>query len=83
MPQDLFEAIAHANKVLDWFENLTTEDIPPEWMWPFSDEITIWFDDIKQKKADEISAGDTGDTVAPMEKNEHPMADKLRALRGK
>lgn len=50
-------AISHAYKILDWFENLLEEEIPPEWMWPFDDELEDWFDKIKRDREDKHSSG--------------------------
>lgn len=47
MPVDLLRAIEHANKILDWHENLMEDDIPPEWKWPFDEELKEWFEEIK------------------------------------
>lgn len=68
MPLDLVRAIAHANKILDWHENLKTEDIPPEWMWPFDKELKEWFDEIKREQANPEPAN--ADTTVPMMQNE-------------
>lgn len=32
-------AVAHAVTVLQWREKALPEEIPPEWMWPFPDEL--------------------------------------------
>lgn len=76
IPWDLAEAISHAHKVLDWYGNLQEEDIPPEWMWPFVEEINDWFQDVKAKRG---VAGDDRDVVE-MTKNEDP---RIAALRGR
>jgi hypothetical protein len=59
---------------LDWYSNLQEEDIPPEWMWPFSDEVNEWFGDVKAKKA---SPGDDREQTNLL-KNEDPRIAKLR-----
>lgn len=48
--------------------------MPPEWMWPFPDELENWFGDVKAKRP---SPGDDRDVVA-MTKNEDPRIAKLR-----
>lgn len=69
VPVDLLRAISHADKILDWHENLMEKDIPPEYMWPFDDALTEWFEDIK---AAHESGGDQPDdrTVVPLVSNE-------------
>lgn len=45
------------------------DDIPPEWMWPFDEEISKWFDELKEEKAN--SSGRTEQlTEVPMMENE-------------
>lgn len=69
MPLDLLRAISHANKILDWHENLMEEDIPPEWMWPFDKALDEWFDDIKAAHAQGGSQRDDREVV-PMMSND-------------
>jgi hypothetical protein len=39
-------AISHALSILHWQENLTSEDMPPEWMWPLNDSLDEWFEEV-------------------------------------
>lgn len=55
MPADLMRAIAHANRVLDWMDNLAEEEMPPEWMWPFDEEINSHLDQVMQDRKDKYS----------------------------
>lgn len=68
-PADLLRAIYHANKILDWYENLTEDDIPPEWMWPFETALDEWF---KERKAEKATGSEASDdrTVVPLMENE-------------
>lgn len=68
MPVDLLRAISHANKILDWHENLVEKEIPPEWMWPFDKAISEWFDDVKQAR-EHPEEVDTREIV-PLTRNE-------------
>jgi hypothetical protein len=43
-------AISHAQTILSWQDNLLSEDMPPEWMWPLSDELEGWFEDVKKRQ---------------------------------
>lgn len=69
VPVDLLRAIGHANKILSWYENMSDDDIPPEWMWVFDELLEEWFDDIRKART-----SDTGPTVkhteVPMMENE-------------
>lgn len=71
MPADLVVAVQHAYRILSWQENLTDEEIPPEWMWPLEWELERWFDEVKFKREERYGRTDRGDTVAPMMANEY------------
>lgn len=75
MPADLLHAIEHANRVLDWQENLSSEEMPPEWMWPLDDEIVQWMDRVVEERKERFGGGgssrDDDDSGGPMMKNEY------------
>ncbi len=52
--------------MLDWYENLQKDEIPPEWMWPFDDELEVHFDQVEEDRKNRTSSGsqtanDSGD----------------------
>lgn len=65
-------AIAHAQRVLDWLDNLPRAETPPEWMWPFDDELQIWFDEVEEERNRKFGrqGNDDSDEVVPMMSNE-------------
>jgi hypothetical protein len=65
-------AIEHAHRILDWQQNLQLEEIPPVWMWPFEEELEIWFDEVEEKRKDKYGGGggDSSDESVPMMSNE-------------
>ena len=63
---DLLRAISHANKILDWHENMVEDDIPPEWMWTFDEALNEWFEDLKASRANPTPEH----TEVPMMENE-------------
>ena len=71
-------AISHAQIVLSWQENLPGEEMPPEWMWPFEDEIKDWFDQVQaaRKNGWDPPGRTDGDEERPMAQNE--LARNLR-----
>lgn len=68
VPVDLLRAISHANKILDWHENLSSDEIPPEWMWPFDKRLSEHFDEIKEARNNPEAVDDR--EVVPMMTNE-------------
>jgi hypothetical protein len=71
------ETISHAHRVLDWYENLASDDMPEEWMWPFSECLNEWFDEVRARKGIDDDPDDDREKV-PMIKNEDPRLLKLR-----
>ena len=56
-------AVQFAGRILEWQENLTEEEMPPQWMWCFEDELEPWFDEIfRARKSD---SGGSGGEEAP------------------
>lgn len=70
MPADLLRAITHAFKILSWYENLEEEEIPPEWMWPFDDELKLWFEEMAEARKAKYNGSGSGDTEVPLMENE-------------
>lgn len=60
---EIIAAIQHANTILTWHENLPEEEMPPEWMWPFPDELEEHFAEVKwaRKQKYNGSGGDDDD----------------------
>ena len=49
---DLMTAVQHANVVLGWRENMSPDEVPPEWMWPYTEPLTEWFEAVEcERKA--------------------------------
>lgn len=62
----------HANLVIDWQDNLAREEMPPRWMWPFVDELEIWFEEVEEQRKAKYGSNnsDSTDTDSPMMENE-------------
>lgn len=61
MPADLLHAIEHANRVLDWQENLSTEEMPPEWMWTLDEEVVTWMEQVNEDRKERYGGGSSRD----------------------
>lgn len=55
--------------MLEWYENLTDDEIPPQWMWPFSDELERWFAQVQADR--EARFGGGGDNSGHEIRNEY------------
>jgi hypothetical protein len=41
--------------VLSWSENCGRDEMPPQWMWPFTKEIDQWFDNVEADRETNMS----------------------------
>ncbi len=56
-PAELMVALQHADHILSWYENISTEEIPPTWMWPFPDELDEWFEEVALARKQKYGGG--------------------------
>lgn len=40
--------------VLSWYEHLSTDEIPPRWMWPFPSELEKWFEQVEEARREGV-----------------------------
>jgi hypothetical protein len=72
VPVDLVSSIAHALKVLSWYENLPKHEIPPEWMWHLDHELEDWWQEVEYLREQKYSnGGSADDEPVVMERNEY------------
>lgn len=66
-------AVNHALRILEWQENLSEDEMPPEWMWPIEDALTSWFEKVKEDREKKYGSKSTssGDESAAMMQNEY------------
>lgn len=50
-------AVAHADHILQLQENLDRDEMPPEWMWPFTDEMNEHIDRVQADRRNRYSSG--------------------------
>lgn len=63
-------AIAHAHRILDWQENLQSEEMPPEWMWPFDEDLELWFEEVDRNRKEKYG-GNADSSSEEMLENEY------------
>ncbi len=46
--------------------------MPPAWMWPYEDELEIWFENVEEQRKEKYGGGGSTaeDTDAPLMRNE-------------
>jgi len=59
--------VSHAYRILHWQENLVGDEMPPEWMWPLSDELEDWFADVEVKRKAKYGGGGADEFEDPPE----------------
>lgn len=58
----MLQAVAHAERIIGWYDTLDRDEIPPEWMWPFPKELVRWFDQVREDRKERYGAnGDSSD----------------------
>lgn len=57
MTWDLCLAIEHALRICSWQENLMPEDMPPNWMLPFEDQLKIHFEEVDRRREEKYGTG--------------------------
>jgi hypothetical protein len=43
--------------VISWQENLLEGEMPPDWMWPYQDELEVWFEEVDRKRKEKNNPG--------------------------
>ncbi len=69
--------------VLDWSENLTGAEMPPEWMWPFADEVEEWLEDVMAQRENRYGGGGDEDEEVPLTDNEDETVVELLKRSGR
>jgi hypothetical protein len=67
VPVDLVRAVNHAYTILSWQENLTSEEVPPEWMWSLDDELEEWFEEVAAARKARFGGGASSNGSEPDE----------------
>lgn len=68
---DLMTAVNHCRTVHGWEDNLSGEEMPPRWMWPFPEELSEWFEEVQmaRDKKYNINSNSDDDSGSDMAKN--------------
>ena len=76
-------AIEHALTILSWHENLSPEEVPPEYLWEDSEGLEQWWASIeeKRKSGEPISrSADTGNGDQGSDMTENDLARALKQM---
>ncbi len=60
VPYDLARALPHAHRILNWYENVSEDEMPPQWMWPFEEKLEEHFATIKANRESETIEDNSG-----------------------
>lgn len=50
-------AVQHADLICSWQEALPRDEMPPRWMWPFPDELAVWFERVEREREKKYKTG--------------------------
>lgn len=77
VPHDFVVALDQAIKINSWFENLSSDEIPPSWMWPLDWELHDHFQRVKEERDKKYGSSD--DTEPDDEMMDHNVyADRFK-----
>jgi hypothetical protein len=78
VPHDLHNAVEHALRVLSWYENLPSDEMPPNWMWCLDWEIERHFERVDAERKAKF-----GDNSGSAEEEDGQWEDNVYAARFK
>lgn len=72
-------AIEHALTILNWYENLSKDEVPPEHLWEDAEGLEQWWSDVEARREDGMptkrgagaSSADDGDPEHEMVENDY------------
>lgn len=80
LPWFLQVAIEHGMSVLNWYENLPKNEVPPRYLWADVDGLELWWKKIEERRSDGLpSMADSDDDKGTDSGTDN---DLTRALRG-
>lgn len=74
-------AIIHADQIVQLQEDLSSDEMPPEWMWPLYWEMDVWLDRVVKQRKAKYGGGDEDDfDTAEYTENEYAAEWKKAVL---
>lgn len=64
-------AIEQGLTVLTWYENLPSEEVPPEYLWEDSAGLEMWWASVEEKREDGTSTSRDEDGPDDMAENDY------------
>lgn len=65
MPWFLQSAIEHGLTILNWYENLPKNEVPPEHLWEDSEGLDLWWKTVEAKREDGTSSAGSSEDETP------------------
>jgi hypothetical protein len=77
-------AIEQALTVLSWYENVTKDEVPPEYLWEDPTGLEQWWASVQEKRDSAFGGGSGGTSAAGKDDSPPEMAenDLARTLKG-
>lgn len=80
MPWFLQVAIEQGLTILNWYENLPKNEVPPEHLWEDAEGLDLWWKAVEAKRADGTSSGVVADDSDDSEMTDNDMGREFRKL---
>lgn len=71
-------AIEQALTILSWHENVTKDEVPPEYLWEDSEGLEMWWASVKDKRELPYRSSSSGSDERPSELEENELARAFR-----
>lgn len=68
--------------ICSWAENLSEDEVPPEWMWCFDDLLKSWFEDVKKRREKKFDSSDNSVEWEETELDDNDLATEYRRNMG-
>lgn len=68
VPDELLRVIEHSTTILNWYENLSSTDIPPRWMWHLPEQLDLHFKKVEESRSSGTPSG-SGEGSVSLDQN--------------
>ena len=66
-PADFIDVLNHALTIVNWMENLPSDEMPDKWKWHLDWEIESHFQFVKEQRDKKYGTQNSGDSSEPAE----------------
>lgn len=72
----------HASVISSWQENLSKDEVPPHWMWPFDSVVSEWFEMVDKQREKKYKNDDIDSNWEETEMDDNELIKDARRQMG-